>query len=172
MSRSNNKLFITVGAIGLIALACLNWLIVVCLLFLALIIWLASNDINNGGSRYTSSYTRSNQEYKEPKSPLEYSSSPHYIQQKAKHVADSIKAFIDNIIDKKAGLVSSNDLFSFGGVVVLPSHNYRQVFEGDRCIYAGLCKVHCHWEKNQVTLRFYLQSNERTRFTDLGQPMA
>lgn len=49
MSRSNNKLFITVGAIGLIALACLNWLIVVDLLFLALIIWLASNDINNGG---------------------------------------------------------------------------------------------------------------------------
>ena len=74
MSRSNNKLFITVGAIGLIALACLNWLIVVGLLFLALIIWLASNDINNGGSRYTSSYTRSNQEYKEPKSPLEFNS--------------------------------------------------------------------------------------------------
>ena len=172
MSRSNNKLFITVGAIGLIALACLNWLIVVDLLFLALIIWLASNDINNGGSRYTSSYTRSNQEYKEPKSPLEYSSSPHYIQQKAKHIADSIKAFIDNIIDNNAGLVSSNDLFSFWVVVVLPSHNYRQVSEGDRCIYAGLCKVHCHREKNQVTLRFYLPSNERTRFTDLSQPMA
>lgn len=118
MSKTNSKLFITVGAIGLIALTCLNWLIVVGLLFLALIIWLASNDINNGDSRYTSSYTRSNQEYNEPKSPLEYSSSPHYIQQKAKHVADSIKAFIDNIIDNKAGLVNSNDLFSFWGVDV------------------------------------------------------
>ena len=118
MSKSKNRLFIIVGAIGFIALACLNWLIVVGLLFLALIIWLASDDIKNGDSRYTSSYSRSNQEYREPKSPLEYSSSPHYIQQKAKHVADSIKAFIDNIIDNKAGLVCSNDLFSFWGVNV------------------------------------------------------
>lgn len=118
MSRTKGKLFIIVGAIGFIALACLNWLIVVGLLFLALIIWLASIDIKSGDSRYTSSYSRSNQEYREPKSPLEYSSSPHYIQQKAKHVADSIKAFIDNIIDNKAGLICSNDLFSFWGVNV------------------------------------------------------
>ena len=83
MSKSKNRLFIIVGAIGLIALACLNWLIVVGLLFLALIIWLASNDISKDDSRYTSSYTKSNQEYREPKRPLEYSSSPHYIQQKA-----------------------------------------------------------------------------------------
>ena len=118
MSRTNSKLFIIVGAIGFIALACLNWLIVVGLLFLALIVWLASNDVNKDDSRYASSYARSNQEYREPKSPLEYSSSPHYIQQKAKHIADSIKAFADDMIDNKAGLVSSNDLFLFWGVNV------------------------------------------------------
>lgn len=118
MNRSNNKLFITVGAIGLIALACLNWLIVVGLLFLALIIWLASNDINKDDSRYTSSYSRSNQEYKKPRSPLEYSASTHYIQQKSKDIAEAIKAFVDNIIDNKGGLISANELFSFWGVDV------------------------------------------------------
>lgn len=118
MSKSNNRLLVTVGVIGLIALACLNWLIVVGLLFLVLIIWLAANDINNGDSRYTSSYTRSNQEYREPKSPLEYSSSQYYVQQKAKRLADSIKEFVDNVIDNKKGLIKSNDLFSFWGVNV------------------------------------------------------
>lgn len=118
MSRSNNKLFITVGAIGLIALACLNWLIVVVLLFLALIIWLASNDINKDDSPYISSYSRTNQEYKKPRSPLEYSASTHYIQQKSKDIAESIKAFVDNIIDNKGGLISANELFSFWGVDV------------------------------------------------------
>mgnify|MGYP003556522851 FL=1 len=54
MSKTKGKLIIIVGAIGFIVLACLNWLIVVGLLFLALIICLASNDINNGDSRYTS----------------------------------------------------------------------------------------------------------------------
>lgn len=118
MNRSNNKLFITVGAIGLIALACLNWLIVVVLLFLALIIWLASNDINKDDSPYISSYSRTNQEYKKPRSPLEYSASTHYIQQKSKDIAESIKAFVDNIIDNKGGLISANELFSFWGVDV------------------------------------------------------
>ena len=118
MGRRRGNFFIIVGAIGFIALACLNWLIVVGLLFLALIIWLAANDINNGDSRYTSSYTRSNQEYREPKSPLEYSLSPHSVRQKAKWIADSIRKFVDNVIDNKKGLIRSNDLFSFWGVNV------------------------------------------------------
>lgn len=118
MSRSNNKLFITVGAIGLIALTCLNWLIVVGLLFLALIFWLASSGGGRNDSRYISSYSRANREYKEPKSPYEYSASPHYVQQKSKDIAEAIKAFVDNIIDNKGGLVSANELFSFWGVDV------------------------------------------------------
>lgn len=105
MQKGN--IFIIVGSIGLIALACLNWLIVVVLLFLALIIWLASNDINKDDSPYISSYSGSNQEYKKPRSPLEYSASAHYIQQKSKDIAESIKAFVDNIIDNKGGLVSA-----------------------------------------------------------------
>ena len=118
MSKRQGKLFIIVGTIGLIALTCVNWLILIGLLFLALIIWLASNDINKDSSRYTSTYSSSKVEYKEPKSPLEYSSSPHYIQQKAKHIAESIRMFVDYTISNRNGLIGSNELFSFWGVDV------------------------------------------------------
>lgn len=49
---------------------------------------------------------------------MEYSASTHYIQQKSKDIAEAIKAFVDNIIDNKRGLVSANELFSFWGVDV------------------------------------------------------
>ena len=118
MRRFTIRLSIIVGTIGLIVLASHSWLLILGILFLSFFIWLAANDINKDDSPYTSSYSSYNHGHKVPKSPLEYSSSPHYIQQKAKHIADLIRKYVDNVIDNKKGLIDSSALFSFWGVNV------------------------------------------------------
>lgn len=116
MNQRRKKNLIIVGAIGLIVLAFINWLIVIGLLFIAFIIWLASVDIKNSGSRYASGYSTSKQGSKEAKTPIEYGSSPHQVQLKSKKVEESIKTFADNLIADKQGLIRSNDLMTFWGV--------------------------------------------------------
>lgn len=116
MNQKRKKNLIIVGTIGLIVLACINWLIVIGLLFIAFFIWVASIEINKEESRYASSYFTSKQEYKTAKTPVEYGASTHQIQLKSKQVEESIKAFADNLIDSKQGLIMSNDLMSFWGV--------------------------------------------------------
>lgn len=116
MNQKRKKNLIIVGAIGLIVLACINWLIVVGLLFIAFIIWIASIEINKEESRYASSYFTSKKEHREAKTPIEYGTSTHQVQLKSKQVEESIKAFADNLIDTKQGLIKTNDLMSFWGV--------------------------------------------------------
>ena len=83
MNQKIKKNLIIVGTIGLIVLACINWLIVISVLFIAFIVWIASSDINKEESRYASSYFTSKQEVKEAKTPIEYGSSSHQIQLKS-----------------------------------------------------------------------------------------
>lgn len=51
-----------------------------------------------------------------PSTPLEWSASPPHVQKKAVNIVECIMAYIDDIIDSKSGLISSNALFSFWGV--------------------------------------------------------
>jgi hypothetical protein len=116
MNQKRKKKLIIVGTIGLIVLACIDLLIAIGVLFIAFIVWIASIDINKEESRYASSYFTSKQEHKGAKTPIEYGTSPHHIQLKSKQVEESIRAFADNLIDSKQGLIKSNDLMSFWGV--------------------------------------------------------
>lgn len=77
MSKSRVNMFIIIGAIGLIVLACIDWLIVIGVLFIAFIVWIASFNINKEESRYASSYFTSKQDVKEAKTPIEYGASTH-----------------------------------------------------------------------------------------------
>lgn len=116
MNQKIKKNLIIVGTIGLIVLACINWLIVIGLLFIAFFIWVASIEINKEESRYASSYFTSKKDCKTAKTPIEYGAGTHQIQLKSKHVEESIKAFAENLITSKQGLIKSNDLMSFWGV--------------------------------------------------------
>ena len=92
------------GTIGLVVLACINWLIVIGVLFIVFIVWIASIDINKEESRYASSYFTSKQVVKEAKTPIEYGSSSHQIQLKSKQIEESIKSYAENLIASKQGL--------------------------------------------------------------------
>ena len=116
MNQRIKKHLIMVGAVGLIVLACIDWLIVIGVLFIAFIVWIASFEINKEESRYASSYFTSKQEVKEAKTPIEYGSSSHQIQLKSKQIEESIKSFAENLIASKQGLLKSNELMSFWGV--------------------------------------------------------
>ena len=116
MNQRMKKNLIIVGAVGLIVLACIDWLIVIGVLFIVFIVWIASIDINKEESRYASSYFTSKQEVKEAKTPIEYGSSSHQIQLKSKQIEESIKSYAENLIASKQGLIKSNELMSFWGV--------------------------------------------------------
>ena len=116
MNQKRKKNLIIVGTIGLIVLACINWLIVIGLLFIAFFIWVASIEINKEESRYASSYFTSKQEVKEAKTPIEYGSSSHQIQLKSRRIEETIKTFAENLIASRQGLIKSNELMSFWGV--------------------------------------------------------
>ena len=116
MNQRIKKHLIMVGAVGFIVLACIDWLIVIGVLFIAFIVWIASFEINKEESRYASSYFTSKQEVKEAKTPIEYGSSSHQIQLKSKQIEESIKSFAENLIASKQGLIKSNELMSFWGV--------------------------------------------------------
>lgn len=116
MNQRIKRNLIIVGAIGLIALACIDWLIVIGVLFIAFFIWIVSLHINKDESRYASSYFTSKREVKGAKTPIEYGSSSHQVQLKSKHIEESIKVFVENLIVSRQGLIRSNELMSFWGV--------------------------------------------------------
>ena len=115
-NSKNKRIYRIIGLISLTIIVCFNWVFAVVLLFSAFIIWIISIDIQKDTTPYISSYNSSARQYKMPSTPLEWSASPPHVQKKAVNIVECIMAYIDDIIDSKSGLISSNALFSFWGV--------------------------------------------------------